>query len=158
MRRPVLALTSATALVVVAASVAVATDTGPQLLPAAQTMRLNAAVDREESFDVGAAGFSLGDRLVFAGFATAAGSGADRGRFQADCTVADTLAGGSYLCQFNLALASGLLTAQGMVSAVGPRSSAAVTGGTRRFQNARGQLQIVDTSPGHATVTISLLP
>ena len=157
MRRPVLALTSATALLVAAASVAVATDAGPQLT-AAQTMRLHAAVDREESLDVGAPGFSLGDQVVFAGFATAAGSGEDRGRFQAVCTVADTLAGGSYLCQFNLALPSGLLTAQGLVSAVGPRSSAAVTGGTRRFQNARGQLQIVDTSPGHATVTISLLP
>lgn len=160
MRRPLALLTGAVVLTVAAGSVvvsgAVATDTTPQIT-AAQTLHLIAATDRQQSVDVPPAGFSLADQQVFAGQLTAPG-GADRGRFDVACTATDTLAGGSLQCLFTLALPGGLLTAHGLASAVGPRSTAAVTGGTRRYQNVRGQILVEQSSATIARLTVSLLP
>ena len=139
-------------------SVADATDTAPAITRA-QTLHLVAHTDREKQVDVAPAGFSLADQLVFAGTLSQP-SGADRGRFDVACTTTDTLAEGSLQCLFTLALPGGLITAHGLASAVGPRSSAAVTGGTLRYQNARGQIVVVQSAddPGTYRLTVSLLP
>ncbi len=156
MRRSLVVLSTAAVVAVGAGSVAAATDLAP-MVTGAQTVVLLAAVDRQQQVDTAPAGFSLADQLVFAGTLTAPG-GADRGRFGIACTVTDTLAEGTYQCQLTLALPAGLVTAQGLLSPVGPRSTLAVTGGTGRYRNVRGQGLAVDTSPGHARLTLSLLP
>lgn len=157
MRPSLIVLT--TALVVAggaAGSVAAATDLAPAVT-GPQTLVLLAQIDRQQQVDAAPVGFSLADQLVFAGPLSAAGGG-DRGRFGAACTVTDTFAEGTFQCQVTLALPAGLVTLQGLLSPVGPRSTFAVTGGTGLYRNARGSASAFDTSPGHARLTLSLLP
>lgn len=156
MRRSLVILTTLVVAGGAAGSVAAATDLAPALSNA-QTLVLLAQIDRQQRVDTAPAGFSLADQLVFAGQLSAVGGG-DRGRFGAACTVTDTLAEGTFQCQVTLALPAGLLTLQGLVSPVGPRSTFAVTGGTGRYRNARGSATALDTSADHARLTLSLLP
>ena len=106
---------------------------------------------------LGSQGYLVAEAATAAEAERAVG-GADRGRFGTACTVTDTFAEGTFQCQVTLALPDGLLTLQGLVSPVGPRSTFAVTGGTGRYRNARGSAVAVDTSPDHARLTLSLLP
>ena len=156
MRRSLVVLTTTLVVAGAAGSVAAATDLAPSL-SSAQTLVLRAQIDRQQQVDTAPAGFSLADQLVFAGSLSTPG-GADRGRFGTACTVTDTLAEGTYQCQVTLGLPAGLVTLQGLVSPVGPRSTFAVTGGTGRYRNARGSATVVDTSRDSARLTVSLLP
>lgn len=154
MRRTTAVLgTSALALGVVAVAVA-----GPApAITRAETLRLTATVDRQTTLDFHARGFSLGDQRIAAG-SLADERGAVVGRFDLACTVTDTLAEGTFQCLFTLALPHGQVTSQGLASTVGPRSTTAVTGGTGRYQNVRGQVVVTRHSPTRATLVVSLLP
>jgi hypothetical protein len=155
-RRSLIVLTTALVVAGAAGSVAAATDLAPAI-SGPQTLVLLAQIDRQQQVDAAPVGFSLADQLVLAGALSAAGGG-DRGRFGAACTVTDTLAEGTFQCQVTLALPAGLVTLQGLLSPVGPRSTYAVTGGTGRYRNARGSATAYETSPDQVRLTMSLLP
>lgn len=156
MRRLIAAVIGAAVVTGGAATVAVAADPTSNITRG-RTLHLVASADRQTTLDFGSRGFSLGDQRIAAG-SLRNRAGTDVGRFNVACTVTDTLAEGMFQCLFTLAVPGGQVTAHGLASSVGPESTVAVTGGTSRYQNARGQIHVRQLSATTARLTVSLIP
>jgi hypothetical protein len=96
-----------------------------------------------------------GDQILFTERLSRAGTAA--GTDQVHCTVV----GHALICDAVFALANGTITVNGKVPVNGPGrggSTLAVTGGTGRFQNVRGEVHVRGTGPHSETETFHLLP
>ena len=84
-------------------------------------------------------------------------NGRSAGSDQVDCTVN----GGALVCTAVFALRDGTISVVGTVPLNGPGRAGAmlgVTGGTGRYQNARGQVQVKSSGPRTETEVFNLLP
>jgi len=97
-------------------------------------------------------GGPVGTRYVFSS-AIYDTAGNRIGRDGADCV--QTNPDGTFHCVISVVLSGGELTFQGI--ATGTDAVFAITGGTGRFRNARGDAHAVDTEPGRAEVAIRLI-
>jgi hypothetical protein len=110
--------------------------------------------------DLGAKGPSLGDELLGASTLTTPG-GAAAGTDSFVCTsVASN--DSTFQCTVVYSLRRGRVTAQGTATITGTHplfdELFAVTGGTRAYQNARGQVRILQSTQTHAELYFHLLP
>jgi hypothetical protein len=125
-----------------------------------QTFRLHERDTGNAFLDLGAKGPSIGDELVGSSALTDA-SGASAGTDNFVCTSV-TPDDRTYQCSVVYALSRGRITAQGQATITGTHplfdEQVAVTGGTRAYQNARGQVRILQSSETHAELTFHLLP
>jgi Allene oxide cyclase barrel like domain len=109
-----------------------------------------------------ASGFALGDQAVFTNDLSANGkpAGVDGGV----CTVvriADQAAQtGTVQCQLTYSLSGGQVTAQGLMAlssgGFAGKQTAAITGGTGLYREARGVAVLEFVHPGELTVTLAL--
>jgi hypothetical protein len=125
-----------------------------------QTFRLHERDTGNAFLDLGTKGPSIGDELVGASALTdTAGHAAGTDNFVCTTvTSSDTV----FQCTVVYALARGRITAQGQATITGTHplfdELVAVTGGTRAYQNVRGQVRILQSSQTHAELTFNLLP
>jgi hypothetical protein len=91
-----------------------------------------------------------GDRLGFGEKV----SGSDRGRSRALCTVI----GRDVMCTFQLQLAKGAITAQGILPQQARHTPVAVTGGTGAYDGARGTVLVTDVSERTTDLEVNLRP
>jgi hypothetical protein len=118
----------------------------------------------QQLVDLGQAGDSPGDALVFAGDTFTRKGGARRGRVGGTCTTTSTGPTGEALCTLTFSLADGHLVAEGLVRTAdlfgGKSQTFAITGGTRRFRHARGQgtIQVPTDVPGRTDAIFTLDP
>jgi hypothetical protein len=151
-------IVSATAAVVAATGGIAYAASGTPDITTAQTIRL---VAHQTSFHfVRVPGQTSqqpvpGDQIVFTEQVKRAGTAA--GTDQVNCTVV----GHALICDAVFALADGTIIVNGRVPINGPGQAGAtlaVTGGTGRFQNVRGQVHVRSTGPSTETETFHLLP
>jgi hypothetical protein len=112
-------------------------------------------VARQTSFsfiDVGKKGFSDGDYIVATEDDIQAGKKIGHDAFKCTFIHGDTL------CEAVYVLAQGHISVQSDVLPPARHFNGAVTGGTGIYQNVRGQLTVVPTSPTTANETLHLLP
>ncbi len=96
-----------------------------------------------------------GDQIVFTERVNRAGTAA--GTDQINCTVV----GRALICDAVFALSDGTISVTGKVPVNGPGqggATLAVTGGTGRFQNVRGEVHVRSTGPNTEAETFHLLP
>jgi hypothetical protein len=125
-----------------------------------QTFRLHERDTGNAFLDLGAKGPSIGDELVGTSALTdTSGSPAGTDNFVCTAVTSDDR---TFQCSVVYALARGRVTAQGQATITGTHplfdEQVAVTGGTRAYQNARGQVRILQSSQTHAELTFHLLP
>lgn len=117
----------------------------------------------QDTLDLGADGLSQGDRFVFNDdlFRNGKRVGFDGG----ECTVVrkgDAPGAASYHCVYTLVLPGGQITVQGLFTEneVGGRQrtvSFAITGGTKRYRNVRGELLDERLNPTTFRYTLRLI-
>lgn len=119
-----------------------------------KTIRLVAHQDAFKVIDVGRRGFSPGDYFVFEETLRNRDSGQVVGHDSVQCTVNFT----TFMCAGTLSLnGKGNVEIYGAISEHG-KQLIAVTGGTERYQNARGQLRVGGGSGNTTNLTLQLLP
>ncbi len=120
----------------------------------AKTIRLVAHEEAFKLIDVGRRGFSPGDYFVFEETLRDRDSGQVVGHDSVQCTVNFT----TFMCAGTLSLnGKGNVEISGAISEHG-KQLLAVTGGTERYQNARGQLRVGGGSGNTTNLTLQLLP
>lgn len=136
--------------------------------PRARTFTVYTATTQFRLIDQGASGFSLGDQDIFTDNVFTRKNGARLGIDGGVCTVvrvtnAATLSG-TLQCVVTYSLKGGQITAQGLArvdhALYGGAHSEAITGGTGRFGDARGQTTVSFLNPADtaAKVRFSILP
>jgi allene oxide cyclase len=104
--------------------------------------------------DTGGAGDTAGDLLTFAN--PIYQNGAQIGRDQGDCIRIDP-AGGSWECRWVTYVGGGGIAVEGPFYDA-KDSTLAITGGTGRFQNARGTMRLHALSATRFQFTFSVIP
>jgi hypothetical protein len=124
-----------------------------------QVIRLVAQGGQETNIDLGKKGFSQGDQEIVA--LTLFRDGKRVGEAGNLCQfVRVTKASATDLCQVDMFLPQGQLTAHGLVTSTpaGPGTfSLAITGGTGAYQTAHGQVKITATSTSEVPITLYLI-
>jgi hypothetical protein len=124
-----------------------------------QVIRLVAKGVQETSVDLGKKGFSQGDQEVVA--LDLFRNGKKVGEAGNLCQfVRVTKASATDLCQVDMSLPTGQVTAGGLVTSTpaGPGTFfLAVTGGTGAYQTAHGQVKITATSTNEVPITLYLI-
>lgn len=144
-------------LVAAGGGVAYATSGAPSITTA-QTLVFHAQQSRVTVVPVpGQTGHRpvTGDRILFT--EQLRRNGQPAGTDQVDCTVN----GGALVCTAVFELRDGTISVVGKVPLNGPGNGGAtlgVTGGTGRYQNARGQVQVRSSGPSTETEVFNLLP
>jgi len=128
-----------------------------------QILRFEATVVQSKLLDLGDVGFGLGDQAVFADeLRTTGPNGRSAGFDGGVCTVVrvdDAVAGSGILqCLVTTSLKGGTISTQSLetvknLTPVGTEVGA-ITGGTGRFQFARGQGLITSVAAGKATIEL----
>jgi len=119
-----------------------------------RTIRLVAHEDAFRLVNVGSKRFGPGDYFVFEETLRDRDSGQVVGHDSVKCTVNFT----TFMCQGTFLLdGMGNVEISGAVTEHGKRLLA-VTGGTERYQNARGQLRVGAESAGTTNLTLQLIP
>jgi hypothetical protein len=127
-----------------------------------QILRFEARLVQSKLLDLDDAGFGLGDQALFADELRTAPNGRSAGFDGGVCTVVrvdDAAAGSGILqCLVTTSLKGGTITTQSLetVKNLTPTGTevAAITGGTGRFQFARGQGLIRSDAAGKATIEL----
>jgi hypothetical protein len=127
-----------------------------------QVLRFDARLVQAKLLDLDDAGFGLGDQAVFSDELLTAPNGHSAGFDGGVCTVVrvDDAATGSGIlqCLVTTSLKGGTITTQSLetVKNLTPTGAevAAITGGTGRFQFARGQGLITSVAAGKATIEL----
>jgi hypothetical protein len=136
------------ALVVGAVSPALGSSSqGSASTSSGQTIRVIFVPTEFAEIDAGAAGFSLGDEVVFAGDLTRR-DGTPVGRYGVVCTFVSTANADRVeaQCPATATLPGGQITVQGMVVNRSVNVTLPITGGSGQFQGAGGQLVQRDVS------------
>ena len=124
-----------------------------------QVIRLVAKGGQETNIDLGKKGFSQGDQEIVA--LSLFRGGKRVGEAGNLCQfVRVTKASATDLCQVDMSLPQGQLTAHGLVTSTpaGPGTfSLAITGGTGAYQTAHGQVKITATSTSEVPITLYLI-
>ena len=153
------------ALVVLTGLVVGAIATSAPAITAARKFTLIARQVEFSRLDFGRSGTSRGDQIIFSGSLRERG-GALAGRFDGHCVVTSTPAGQASENRQQCFLTSTIGTANGeteiQAGGVGRLLAEdvilSVTGGTRRFQNVRGQVRIIFRTEDRAVLRYSLIP
>ena len=124
-----------------------------------QVIRLVAKGGQETNIDLGKKGFSQGDQEIVA--LSLFGDGKRVGEAGNLCQfVRVTRASATDLCQVDMSLPQGQLTAHGLVTSTpaGPGTFyLAITGGTGAYQTAHGQVKITATTTNEVPITLYLI-
>lgn len=149
MRRTATTALAAVAAVSIVASLA---TSGSAQSPTATSLHLKGANQKSIGFGPNHQP-RQGDRIGFGERVTGDDTGFDRGI----CTVIGT---SQALCTVQVTLADGTLSAQGTIPLTRPNKSTpfTVTGGTGRYDGARGTALVTDTTSATTDIQISLLP
>jgi hypothetical protein len=116
---------------------------------------------QENNIDVGAKGDSLGDYVVFTNDLRQNGKkvGTDSGQCTATGAVRATSV--TVQCLVTVSLPKGDLTVQGLVtfSVAGPSkpNTVAITGGTRAYRTAHGQVTVTDLANGDTKLVLEII-
>ena len=156
MRRTTLAAALATALVTGTAVAATAAAGSPGASrPQGKTLRFGVRFSPFFYSDVDGNGRpSLGDTIVFSDSLVA---GRKRvGRQGGTCPIV-SMTPVLTNCTGTIALAGGQITIGGLTSQA-PRKALAVTGGTGRYRDARGEVTLVEFGDDRGSLTVHLLP
>jgi hypothetical protein len=129
-------------------------------ITSAQTLRLHERDTGNAFLDLGGKGPSIGDELVGASALTnRAGHSAGTDNFVCTSVTANDA---TFQCTVVYALHRGRVTAQGQATITGSHplfdELFAITGGTGAYQNARGEVRILQSAQTHAELTFHLLP
>lgn len=145
--------------VVTAGVVAVSMGTA-SAITTSQTFRLHERDTGSAFIDLGTSGPSIGDQLIGSSALTDT-SGAPAGTDSFVCTAVTSTAR-TFQCTVVYQLAHGDVTAQGVATVGTGRPLfdvlVAVTGGTRTYQNVRGQVRILQQTQTNAELFFRLLP
>lgn len=157
-RKMLVAATGAVAFaaVLTVASIALAGASSPQITTA-RTIRLTESDITDTSLDLGKKGYSPGDDFLTYGKFTSA-SGRRVGSFVSSCRLVSQPKVGAAFCVLNALIPGGGVTFQGAVSFNSTRFVLAVTGGTRHYRNARGQVVIEGTDKPTSHFAFELIP
>jgi hypothetical protein len=124
-----------------------------------QVIRLVARGVQETNLDLGKKGFSQGDQEVVA--LNLFRDGKKTGEAGNLCQfVRVTKASATDLCQVDMSLSAGQITAHGLVTSTsaGPGTYfLAITGGTGAYQTAHGQVKITATTTNEVPITLYLI-
>lgn len=158
MRRRFLLTMIALAVGLFAGGVAYATDDPDDGFNRPERLRLLDKADKFEFVDVGAQGQSPGDLFIFENQLRNRADTRTHGRFLSSCVVLVTP--GLVSCRGTLELQQGTIeVATAIDLAAGGEIRAAVTGGTRDYRRAHGQMRLSEeVSPGVREMTVELLP
>jgi hypothetical protein len=116
----------------------------------AETLRLTGRSVQEAQLDLGAAGESLGDQIVFTEDLFRRGQ--EVGTLGGVCTVTglEPAVSVTFQCQATASLPDGQITSQGLVTfspeTEGQPFRIAITGGTGAYRTAHGQVTVVETA------------
>jgi hypothetical protein len=132
----------------------------------ARTITVIAPDTEQRTLDFRPAGPSQGDLLVFAGPLRNAANTRTIGRIDGTCVTTSNPAGPqeerrhcTITSSFDRPTAPGAeIAIQGVGRVLAEDVLMAVTGGTREFQNVRGQALVDYTTAGQITITFSLIP
>jgi hypothetical protein len=115
--------------------------------------------ERQVGFlDLGAKGFSLGDRQTISSDLFNL-HGTKVGRADDDCAITATGKRAGGVCGFVISLPAGQITGQFFFSLGGGGSNLqAINGGTGLYRNARGQLRVLSEHANTADFVIELIP
>jgi hypothetical protein len=135
-------------------------------IDSARTITVIAPDTEQRRLDFGPKGPSQGDLLVFAGPLRNAANTRTVGRIDGTCVTTSNPAGPeeerhhcNITSSFDRAQPPGAeIAIQGVGRVLAEDVLMAVTGGTRNFQNARGQALVDYTTTGQITITYSLIP
>jgi hypothetical protein len=138
--RAVIAVGAAGAL---AAGTAIATAAAPAHPAPRRQIHLVEVQRNSTQLDLGAKGFSPGDRQTIASDLFTA-SGGRAGRLNDDCAITQTGSRPEAICTFVITLRDGQLSGAFAQSLAAPDAGKrqAITGGTGRFAGARGELRV----------------
>jgi hypothetical protein len=118
------------------------------------TFRLTEIRTSVDQVDVGASGLSAGDEFIFGGRLRNIQNTATIGTAHDICTVL-TATGAPLHCVTTITLKAGSLELAGEVSG-GPNFTLAVTGGTARYDQARGQLVAAPGAGGNEVLSLDI--
>jgi hypothetical protein len=155
-----LAVAAAVVLAMGSTTVAFASSPGRGLADhRVQVIRLVAKGGQETSIDLGKKGFSQGDQEIVA--LSLFRDGKRVGEAGNLCQfVRVTKASATDLCQVDMSLPQGQLTAHGLVRSTpaGPGTFyLAITGGTGAYQSAHGQVKVTATTTSKVPITLYLI-
>jgi hypothetical protein len=134
------------------------------------TINLTAKTFQEAELDLGATGFTLGDRFVFSDDLFQ--NGRNVGLVGVECTAVRILPqplpadqepqSVTFNCVGAFDLRQGQVTLQGLLTfnqqtEEGAPITAAVTGGTGRFRTAHGQIRVINTSETESRIKLKLI-
>lgn len=156
MHRNLVALAATAALCVGAVTVVASRPAAAS--PGRQALRLHEHATSQAQIDIGAPGPSLGDQLVGAADLTdSAGRPAGRDTFVCVAVSADDT---RFQCSVTYELPSGRITAQGNATVSGQRplfeELFAITGGTRAYSSARGQVKLLQLTFDEAELSLDI--
>jgi hypothetical protein len=118
------------------------------------TFRVNAVNTEQNFLDLGAAGSSLGDQIVFTGQLLRADS--EVGHQSGVCTVT-SLVRGEAQCIATYSLRGGQITGQARIGLGNPGAYAvAVTGGSGEYRGVEGEIRVQPISEATGTLTFHL--
>lgn len=156
-KRIVFSVAATSVLAASAVTVASASTSRPAASPnitRPQTVHLYGYTNQRTDIDVGAKGMSPGDEFV-----VTQGLFKDGYRVGND-SIVNTFTNneGASQCVFTMNLPDGQVTGQVLIAARQKSFVAAVTGGSRRYQNSRGQVQVQLLPSGNIRFTVQLIP
>lgn len=144
------------AAMVAGGSVAIASSGSPTITRA-HTLQVKGTSTSFHFVDVGRKGFSLGDQFVLTERLTRHGKRV--GHVDAHCTI---ISRHDTICEATALLPAGKITFGGAISSnagsPGSRFTFAITGGTRQYQNVRGQVTLHQLTENTDEQTYNLLP
>jgi D-alanyl-D-alanine carboxypeptidase len=154
------------ALALAAIAVAVGYAQNAAAIDTAEKFTVTAPATDQKTLDAAPAGPSLGDRFVFSGPLQNRAGTRDVGRIDGVCTTTSTPAGEPDQNRQQCQVTATIVTAngeteielQGVGRVLAEDVLAAVTGGTGKYQNARGQALFDFRTPDRVVVTFSLIP
>lgn len=134
--------------------------TQPKTKPKTQVIHVEANLRVGEELDLGAPGRSVGDQFVFSGNLLSTVPPEDRvvGRFGGFCVITDTTRNAGQ-CQLTAVLPQGQITVQGEQTGIPtPGATAnAITGGTKKFREAHGQMRLRVLTPATWDLTFEVI-
>lgn len=136
-----------------AAGVTAASASASPNITRARQISVHGRLDTLTQLDLGKKGLNPGDEFV--AVQTLYQNGKRVGHDSIVNTYTDTR--GASQCVFTLALPDGEITGQVLISAGQTVFDAAVTGGTRRYENVRGHVHVRDMSNGDANFVLQLI-
>jgi hypothetical protein len=157
----VIALTTLTS-----GGVALANGDPSERTPPGHSVTVTGKTTQLNLLDLGDQGFTLGDQIAFSDDLSAAPNAKDAGFDGGSCTlvrVTDAEAQtGTVQCLITYSLEGGQITTAGLLTLTNGgflgTQTAAITGGTGLYRNARGDSKLEFVRPGELKITMKILP